>query len=78
MQLQDWICNNRIDDDADGLIDINDHDCQFGEEFRFIVSNCQGETGNVRCDAEQTSPLPPTYDSIAATLEVRILNIPTL
>ena len=40
-----------------------------GEEFRFELSNCQLETGNLSCDAEQLSPLPATYDSIGCVLE---------
>ena len=59
------ICDNGTDDDGDGLIDIADSDCRPpGEEFRFELSNCQIETGNLSCDAEQISPLPPTYDRI--------------
>jgi hypothetical protein len=60
------ICNNRTDDDGDGLIDIEDPDCRPppGEEFRFELSNCQSETGNTGCEAEQISPLPPTYNSV--------------
>ena len=65
------ICNNRRDDDGDGLIDFEDPDClpPPGEEFRFILSNCQIESGNLGCDAEQISPLPPTYDAIGCKLE---------
>ena len=51
------------DDDGDGLIDVDDPDCrQPGEEFRFDLSNCQATTGVTQCEAEQISPLPPTYD----------------
>ena len=57
------ICNNGTDDDGDGLIDVDDPDCrQPGEEFRFVLSNCQATTGVTQCEAEQISPLPPTYD----------------
>jgi hypothetical protein len=59
------ICQNGIDDDNDGLIDIDDPDCRPpGEEFRFEVSNCEAITATLHCDAEQTSPLPPTYNRI--------------
>jgi hypothetical protein len=62
------ICDNGTDDDGDGLIDIDDPDCRPpGEEFRFELSNCETITGNMRCDAEQTSPLPPTYDRIGCS-----------
>lgn len=59
------ICNNGIDDDNDGLTDIDDPDCRPpGEEFRFEVSNCLATTSIPKCDAEQTSPQPPTYNRI--------------
>ena len=59
------ICNNRVDDDGDGLVDIDDPDCRPpGEEFRFVLSNCESDAGRLNCDAEQISPLPPTYDGI--------------
>jgi hypothetical protein len=59
------ICENGIDDDNDGLTDIDDPDCRPpGEEFRFELSNCVVATGTLTCDAEQTSPLPPTYNRI--------------
>jgi hypothetical protein len=59
------ICQNDIDDDNDGLTDIDDPDCRPpGEDFRFEVSNCQTTLGNTGCDAEQTSPLPPSYERI--------------
>jgi hypothetical protein len=62
------ICDNGVDDDGDGLIDIDDPDCRPpGEEFRFELSNCLIETGNLSCDAEQISPLPPTYDRIGCS-----------
>ena len=59
-------CDNGTDDDGDGLIDIDDPDCRpAGEEFRFELSNCQGTTpAFIQCEAEQISPLPPTYDGI--------------
>lgn len=63
------ICNNGIDDDNDGLTDIDDPECRPpGEEFRFEVSNCEPRTGTLTCDAEQTSPLPPTYDRIGCSV----------
>jgi hypothetical protein len=63
-------CANGIDDDGDGLIDVDDPDCRPpGDEFRFELSNCQGRAGVMGCDAEQTSPLPPTYDSIGCGIE---------
>jgi hypothetical protein len=60
------ICQNGIDDDNDGLIDTDDPDCQLpGDEFRFELSNCGSRFEVLGCDAEQTSPLPPTYDRIS-------------
>jgi hypothetical protein len=65
------ICNNGIDDDNDGLIDIDDPDCRPpGEEFRFELSNCQSTTGVTQCEAEQISPVPPTYERITCSSEV--------
>ena len=62
------ICQNGIDDDNDGLTDIDDPDCRPpGEEFHFGLSNCETTTGVTICDAEQTSPLPPTYNRITCT-----------
>jgi hypothetical protein len=64
------ICNNGRDDDGDGLIDIDDPDCRPpGEEFRFVLSNCETAAGSLNCDAEQISPLPPTYNSIGCSTE---------
>jgi hypothetical protein len=58
-------CNNAVDDDGDGLVDLDDPDCRpSGEEFRFELSNCFFITGHLFCDAEQISPLPPTYERI--------------
>jgi hypothetical protein len=58
-------CFNGVDDDGDGLIDFDDPDCRPpGEEFRFELSNCESTAGTTGCDAEQISPLPPTYDRI--------------
>jgi hypothetical protein len=62
------LCDNDFDDDGDGLIDIVDPDCQQGEEFQFELNNCEVITGTISCEAEQTSPLPPTYDEIACGL----------
>jgi hypothetical protein len=60
------VCTNFTDDDGDGLADIDDPDCEGVEWFRFELSNCQfGDAPRViSCDAEQTEPLPPTYDSL--------------
>jgi hypothetical protein len=64
------VCNNERDDDGDDLIDIDDPDCRPpGEEFRFELSNCVRITGQQFCDAEQISPLPPTYDGIGCTID---------
>jgi hypothetical protein len=64
------ICNNFVDDDGDGLVDIDDPDCRPpGEEFRFVLTNCVGIAGSLSCDAEQISPLPPTYDELHCSFQ---------
>jgi hypothetical protein len=43
-------CNNAVDDDGDGLVDLDDPDCRpSGEEFRFELSNCELLTGMLSC-----------------------------
>jgi hypothetical protein len=60
------ICQNRIDDDNDGLIDSHDPDCRLpGDKFRFELSSCQVRFEILACDAKQTSPSPSTYDRIS-------------
>ena len=50
------------DADNDGIGDVCDR-------FLFELSNCEIQTGNMRCDAEQTSLLPPTYDEVACSID---------